>query len=60
MVPQRHAKDTAMVEMIGLEPTTSCVQGRRSPTELHPQNVEENGGPREIRTSDLSVISRVL
>jgi hypothetical protein len=26
-----------MVEMIGFEPTTSCVQGRRSPTELHPQ-----------------------
>ena len=28
-----------MVEMIGFEPTTSCVQGRRSPTELHPQSM---------------------
>ena len=26
-----------MVEMIGIEPTTSCVQSRRSPPELHPQ-----------------------
>ena len=50
-----------MVEMIGFEPTTSCVQGRRSPTELHPQLYRfEYGGPREIRTSDLTVISRVL
>lgn len=28
-----------LVEMIGFEPTTSCVQGRRSPTELHPRDV---------------------
>lgn len=28
----------SMVEMIGFEPTTSCVQGRRSPPELHPQS----------------------
>ena len=28
-----------MVEMIGFEPTTSCVQGRRSPTELHPKRL---------------------
>ena len=31
--------NNTMVEMIGFEPTTSCVQGRRSPTELHPQRV---------------------
>ncbi len=49
-----------MVEMSGFEPPTSCVQGRRSPTELHPLVREINGGPRKIRTSDLTVISRVL
>ncbi len=34
-----HKDSTAkhLVEMIGFEPTTSCVQGRRSPAELHPQ-----------------------
>ena len=46
-----------MVEMIEFEPTTTCVQGRRSPTELHPH---KNGGPKRSRTSDLTVISRVL
>ena len=30
---------TQMVEMNGFEPSTSCVQGRRSPTELHPQSL---------------------
>ena len=27
-----------MVEMIGFEPTTSCLQSRRSPSELHPHS----------------------
>ena len=27
-----------LVEVNGVEPMTSCVQGRRSPTELHPQH----------------------
>jgi hypothetical protein len=26
-----------LVEMSGFEPPTSCLQSRRSPTELHPQ-----------------------
>ena len=32
-------QSTQMVEMNGFEPSTSCVQGRRSPTELHPQSL---------------------
>ena len=51
-----------MVEMIGFEPTTSCLQSRRSPSELHPHSYPRNvnGGPEWIRTTDLAVISRVL
>lgn len=29
-----------LVEVVGFEPTTLCVQGRRSPTELYPHFLE--------------------
>ena len=71
-----HVCAIALVETIGLEPTTSWLQTRRSPVELRPRRrpselafwckgasrraVVLPGGPNWIRTSDLSVISRTL
>lgn len=34
------------VEMVGFEPTTSCLQSRRSPAELHPLGPAPDNGPR--------------
>ena len=35
---KNNQKQLLLVEVNGVEPMTSCVQGRRSPTELHPQH----------------------
>ncbi len=31
---------TTLVELTGFEPVTSCLQSRRSPTELQPQQIQ--------------------
>ena len=38
-----------MVEVEGFEPTTSCLQSRRSPSELHPRALEECNRQMELR-----------
>ena len=55
--------DHEMVERIGLEPMTPCVQGRCSPSWANAplyQVSKKYGGARRIRTCDLTVNSRVL
>ena len=42
--PPRGARTRAPLEAIGLEPTTPCVQGRRSPAELRPRRAAPPGG----------------
>ena len=48
-----------MVESTGIEPVTSCLQGRRSPSWANPPYLR-SGGPKWTRTIDLTIISRVL
>ena len=50
-----------LVEIIGIEPMTPCLQSRCSPSWAIPPNIfEESGGPKWTRTTDLTIISRVL
>ena len=51
-----------MVEISGIEPLTSCLQGRRSPSWAKPPypSLFWSGGPKWTRTIDLTIISRVL
>ena len=48
-----------VVEISGIEPLTSCLQGRRSPSWAKPPYLW-SGGPKWTRTIDLTIISRVL
>ena len=50
-----------LVESTGIEPVTSCLQGRRSPSWANPPfRVFRSGWPKWTRTIDLTIISRVL
>ena len=49
-----------LVEISGIEPLTSCLQGRRSPSWAKPPYLFRSGGPKWTRTIDLTIISRVL
>lgn len=49
-----------MVDPIGIEPTTSCVQGRRSTKWAKGPYFNNNGREDRIRTCDLSVPNRAL
>ena len=52
-----------VVESTGIEPVTSCLQGRRSPSWANPPYrvlLSWSGGPKWTRTIDLTIISRVL
>ena len=51
----------SMVEISGIEPLTSCLQGRRSPSWAKPpSSLFKSGGPEWARTTDLTIISRTL
>ena len=51
-----------LVEIVGIEPATSCLQGRRSPSwAISPYlHLKKSGGPEWARTTDLTIISRTL
>ena len=50
-----------LVEIVGIEPATSCLQGRRSPSwAISPYLFLRSGGPEWARTTDLTIISRTL
>ena len=49
-----------MVELSGIEPLTSCVQGRRSPSWAKAPYNENNGREDRIRTCDPLVPNQVL
>ena len=50
-----------LVEIIGIEPMTPCLQSRCSPSwAIPPWFTFLNGGPKWARTTDLTIISRAL
>ena len=52
-----------LVEIVGIEPATSCLQGRRSPSwAISPYHLhlKKSGGPEWARTTYLTIISRTL
>ena len=57
---QKKLQSVSLVEISGIEPLTSCLQGRRSPSWAKPPSFVESGGPKWTRTIDLTIISRVL